>query len=80
MHRDDCQSKNRTILELEAESVACVFNKHFRLDGLSSPNYNALHGATAAIILEHIEDIRHSALQIINAIENNSKWAFLNSR
>ena len=59
-----------TIRELEAESVAYVVAKHFGLDGLSSPNYNAIHGATAKMILEHMERIRKSATEIINGIVN----------
>lgn len=59
-----------TIQELEAESVAYVVAKHFGLDGLSSPNYTALHGATAEMILEHMERIRKSATEIINALGN----------
>jgi hypothetical protein len=39
------------------------------MNGLSSPNYNALHGATADLILQHLERIRNTAAEIINAIE-----------
>jgi hypothetical protein len=60
---------DRTYHELEAESVAYVVAKHFGLNGLSSPNYNALHGATAELILEHLERIRNTAAEIIKAIE-----------
>ena len=68
MHQNDDRPKDETILELEAESVAYVVAKHFGLDGLSSPNYNALHGATAEMILEHMERIRKSATEIITCI------------
>jgi hypothetical protein len=57
-----------TIQELEAESVAYVVAKHFGLDGLSSLNYNALHGATAKMIMDHIDRIRSTATDIIKAI------------
>ena len=60
-----------TVQELEAESVAYVVGKHFGLEGLSSPNYNAMHGATAKMILEHMERIRKSATEIINGIGDN---------
>ena len=60
---------DRTYRELEAESVAYVVARHFGLNGLSSPNYNALHGATADLILQHLERIRNTAAEIINAIE-----------
>jgi hypothetical protein len=54
---------------LEAESVAYVVARYFGLNGLSSPNYNALNGATADLILEHMERIRNTAAEIIKAIE-----------
>ena len=60
---------DHTYRELEAESVAYVVARHFGLNGLSSPNYNALHGATADLIMEHLERIRNTAAEIINAIE-----------
>jgi hypothetical protein len=60
---------DHTYRELEAESVAYVVAKHFGLNGLSSPNYNALHGATADLIMAHLERIRNTAAEIINAIE-----------
>ena len=60
---------DHTYRELEAESVAYVVARHFGLNGLSSPNYNALHGATADLIMEHLERIRNTAADIINAIE-----------
>ena len=60
---------DHTYRELEAESVAYVVARHFGLNGLSSPNYNALHGATAELILEHLERIRNTAAEIIKAIE-----------
>jgi hypothetical protein len=58
-----------TTRELEAESVAYAVAKHFGIDGLSSPNYNALHGATAEMIMEHLERIRNTATYIIQAVE-----------
>jgi hypothetical protein len=57
--------------ELEAEAVSYVVGKHFGLDGLSSPNYVALHGANAEMIMEHLERIRYIAKEIIQALENN---------
>ena len=58
------------IRELEAESVAYVVAKHFGLDGLSSPNYIGLHGADAKMIIEHMERIRKSAIEIIQSLGN----------
>ncbi len=60
---------DHTYRELEAESIAYVVARHFGLNGLSSPNYNALHGATADLITQHLERIRNTAAEIINAIE-----------
>jgi hypothetical protein len=57
--------------ELEAEAVSYVVGKHFGLDGLASPNYVALHGANAEMIMEHLERIRNIAKEIIQALENN---------
>jgi hypothetical protein len=70
LHQVEDSPKDKTIRELEAESVAYVVAKHFGLEGLSSPNYTALHGATAEMILEHMERIRKSATEIINALGN----------
>jgi len=69
MHRDNNRSSNKTLLELEAESVAFLVGMHFGLEGLSSPNYVALHGANAEMIISHLERIREAAGEIINALE-----------
>ena len=69
IHHGEQQLNNKTILELEAESVSFVVSKHFGLDGLSSPNYVALHGAVVKQILTHLERIRDTAVEIINALE-----------
>ena len=61
--------RNKTILELEAESVAYVVGEHFGLKDLASPNYIALHGATAEMIMAHFDHIRNTAVEIINAVE-----------
>ena len=68
MHQNGDRSKDKIILELEAESVAYVVAKHFGLDGLSSPNYIALHKADAEMIMEHLERIRGISTQIITSI------------
>jgi len=54
---------------LEAESVAYVVAGHFGLCGLASPNYVALHGADAELILAHLERIRKTAKDIITNID-----------
>jgi hypothetical protein len=73
LHQVKDAPKDSTIRELEAESVAYIVAKHFGLDGLSSPNYNALHGATAKMILEHMERIRKSATEIIHSLGNGQQ-------
>jgi len=57
------------ILELEAESSAYMVAEHSGLEGLARPNYVALHGADAEMILAHIERIRNTAAEIIQALE-----------
>jgi antirestriction protein ArdC len=69
LHHIENAPMDRTTRELEAESVAYVVATHFGLDSLSSPNYNVLHGATAEMIMEHLERIRSTASEIIKAIE-----------
>ena len=69
LHHVEGVLTSSTVRELEAESVAYVVAKHFGVNGLSSPNYNALHGATAEMIMEHLERIRNTATEIIKAIE-----------
>lgn len=62
-----------SIRELEAEGTAYVVAKHFGLNGLASPNYVALHGATAELIMKHMDRIRETAAEIINAVEKGSR-------
>lgn len=76
LHHVEGELSTRTIRELEAESVAYVVAKHFGMNGLSSPNYNALHGATANLILEHLERIRNTAAEIIRALEAEPELVF----
>ena len=73
LHQVKDSPTDSTIRELEAESVAYVVAKHFRLGGLSSPNYVALHGADAELIMEHIERIRDISTQIITTIDINQE-------
>jgi len=76
-HAHETIQTDSTIHELEAESVAYVVGKHFGLNGLSSPNYVALHGATAELVMEHLERIRNTAAEIIWALEEQSMPAYL---
>lgn len=75
LHQAENTPQERNLRELEAESVAYVVARHFGLDGLSSPNYIALHGANAKTILEHLERIRGAAVEIIKSIECVSECA-----
>jgi antirestriction protein ArdC len=68
LHHIENAPMDRTTRELEAESVAYAVAKHFGLDGLSSPNYNALHGATAEMIMNCLERIRNAATEIIHGL------------
>ncbi len=65
-----------TIRELEAESVAYLVAKHFGMNGLSSPNYNALHGATSELVMDCLERIRNTAAEVIQALEAESVQVF----
>ena len=69
LHQGDDATLDRTIRELEAESVAYVVSKHFGLEDLESPNYIALHGVDAKMILNYMDRIRNAAVEIINALE-----------
>jgi hypothetical protein len=76
LHKGENIERNKTILELEAESVAYVVGQHFGLKDLASPNYVALHSADAQMIMVHLERIRNTATQIIKTIdtEDDSKY------
>lgn len=76
LHHVEGVVTSNTIRELEAESVAYVVAKHFGIDGLSSPNYNALHGASSDLILGHLERIRNTSAEIIQALETKSVPGF----
>ena len=71
LHQNDDRPHDKTIVELEAESVAYVVAKHFGIDGLASPSYIALHGADAEMILAHLERIRVTAKEIITNIDSS---------
>jgi hypothetical protein len=69
LHHVEAAPKGKTIRELEAEAVAYVVSRHFGMEGLSSPNYVALHGADAEMIMAHLERIRSTGAEIIRAVE-----------
>ena len=70
LHHVEGAPTESTIRELEAEAVAFIVGKHFGLEGLSSPNYLALHGADSGMILSHMERIRKTSGEIIAALED----------
>jgi hypothetical protein len=72
LHHKEGTITNSTTRELEAESVAYVVGKHLGMEGLTSPNYNALHGATADMLLEHVDRIRTTSVEIIQELETES--------
>jgi antirestriction protein ArdC len=76
LHHVEGVLTSSTTRELEAESVAYVVAKHFGMNCLSSPNYNALHGATAEVIMEHLEQIRNTAAKIISTLESGPELIF----
>ena len=67
MHQGENQIVDKRVRELEAESIAYVVARHFGLDGFSSPNYLALHGVDAGMLLTHLERVRQGAVEIIQA-------------
>ena len=71
MHRGEDRPDDHRVRELEAEAVAYIVGTHFGLEGLSSPNYVALHGADSEMIMQHMDRIRSTATQIITTIEGN---------
>jgi len=69
MHRDENRPVESCLRELEAEAVAFVVSKHFGLNITSSPNYCALHGVNSEMIMDHLERIRRTSIEIIKDIE-----------
>ncbi len=69
MHKRPDAPQVQSVRELEAEAVAFVVARHFGLGSTGSPNYVALHGASSALILGHLERVRATAAEIIQAVE-----------
>lgn len=72
MHRDENHPVESSLRELEAEAVGYEVSKHFGLNITSSPNYCALHGVNSEMIMDHLERIRKTAVEIISEIENDN--------
>ena len=73
MHQQRGLQRSQQIEELEAESVAYVVGRYFGLDDLASPNYVALHGVDAALILAHMQRIQETAKDMISTMEKESE-------
>lgn len=71
MHHEDNCATDRSIKELEAESVAYVVSKYFGLEGLQSPNYIVLHGLNGQDFVSSLANIQRVSSEIINALDNS---------
>ena len=69
LHRNGRGSLNPGMQEREAESVACVVCRHFRLDGLSRLSFAAIWGGYGAPLLSSMERIAGAAKSIIEEVE-----------
>jgi len=74
MHQGKDRPVDPGIRELEAESVAFVVCRHFEMEGLSSPNYVALHGATSDKILAHLERIKNTTVELMRLSKEDIRW------
>jgi hypothetical protein len=75
LHRGPDAPSESGLRELEAESVAWVCSRHFGLESSGSPNYIALHGNSAELIMKHLERIRKVAAEIIEAVQTSCEEA-----
>lgn len=69
MHYGKDSPRKKQIVELEAEAVAYVVGNYLGLEELSSPNYIALFGVKAEMIMAHLERIQKTSAKIINTLE-----------
>jgi hypothetical protein len=71
LHQDPQAERpaSREAREAEAESVAYVVGRHFRLERLGSPSYLALWNADSKVLKTHLERIVSCSRQIITALE-----------
>lgn len=68
LHRGDIVCISHIEREVEAESTSYIVCRHFGMTGLACPNYNALQGASGALILKHLNRIIKAASEIIEGI------------
>ena len=68
MHRDSIHNKRKEIVEWEAESVAYIVAKYFKINLLKSPTYLVLHGFHREQFLESCAIISQTANQIIHQV------------
>jgi hypothetical protein len=71
LHHKEGVAISRELKEMEAEAVAYVVTKHFGLNADASPNYVALHGNTSQSILNHLERIRDTSIEIIDSVDRD---------
>lgn len=69
LHRQEALLLSHLERELEAESISFIVCRHFGISNMACPNYNALHGATGELILQHFQRILGAAVEIINFVE-----------
>jgi antirestriction factor ArdC-like protein len=69
LHWGPERSRDRHIVEMEAEAVAYTVLRHFGLEGTGSPNYIALWQATREDLEGACERIAGTASELITAIE-----------
>jgi hypothetical protein len=74
LHHQEDHSVSKEVRELEAEAVAFVVARHFGLDGMSCPNYIALHGALSSDILDQLDRIKTTTAEIIEAIQEDQQF------
>ncbi len=69
MHQDGNCLSDRSIKELEAESVAFVVSKYFGIEDLKSPNYLALQGLKSGDFTNSLTRIHEVAREIISKVD-----------
>jgi hypothetical protein len=74
LHQREDRPVSKDVRELEAEAVAFVVARHFGLDGMSCPNYIALHGALSSDILDQLDRIKTTTAEIIEAIQEDQQF------
>lgn len=69
-HHQDFALTDKSVRELQAESVSYVVAKYFGIDELQSSNYLALHGVSQKSMIREFDVIQKCASSIIVALED----------